>query len=189
MFGDFLLTIKDKGSLTMKTYYEKAQSGRSMIEMLGVLAIVGVLSAGGITGYSMAMQSYKTNALIEKIQLIASQTRSLYKNGDYTGVSAAQLIDAGRIPDANNPFGSILGIKDATADLGKNYFVISTGYQIPAEACVDVLTTDWGGDGVFWGVAAKATIFSYAGKNYPAETSAAIAACKEGNNDMYWYFK
>ena len=27
------------------------QSGRSMVEMLGVLAIIGVLSAGGLAGY------------------------------------------------------------------------------------------------------------------------------------------
>ena len=31
------------------------QNGRSMIEMLGVLAIIGVLSGGGIIGYSKAM--------------------------------------------------------------------------------------------------------------------------------------
>ena len=30
--------------------------GRSMIEMLGVLAIIGVLSVGGIAGYSKAME-------------------------------------------------------------------------------------------------------------------------------------
>ena len=35
--------------------------GRSMIEMLGVLAIIGVLSVGGIAGYSKAMQMYKLN--------------------------------------------------------------------------------------------------------------------------------
>ena len=28
-----------------------SQSGRSMVEMLGVLAIIGVLSIGGIAGY------------------------------------------------------------------------------------------------------------------------------------------
>ncbi len=33
--------------------------GRSMIEMLGVLAIIGVLSVGGIAGYSKAMEEYK----------------------------------------------------------------------------------------------------------------------------------
>ncbi|MBR2136742.1 MAG: prepilin-type N-terminal cleavage/methylation domain-containing protein [Alphaproteobacteria bacterium] len=34
------------------------QSGRSMIEMLGVLAIIGVLSVGGIAGYSKAKASF-----------------------------------------------------------------------------------------------------------------------------------
>ena len=34
----------------------KNQSGRSMVEMLGVLAIIGVLSIGGIAGYRAAME-------------------------------------------------------------------------------------------------------------------------------------
>ena len=38
-----------------------AQCGRSMIEMLGVLAVVGVLSVGDIAGYSKAMRMYKSN--------------------------------------------------------------------------------------------------------------------------------
>ena len=44
----------------MKKYVSN-QSGRSMIEMLGVLAIVGVLSVAGIAGYSKAMAKYKTS--------------------------------------------------------------------------------------------------------------------------------
>ena len=40
--------------------------GRSMIEMLGVLAIVGVLSVGGIAGYSKAMEKFKVNRAIEE---------------------------------------------------------------------------------------------------------------------------
>ncbi len=35
--------------------------GRSMIEMLGVLAIIAVLSVGGIAGYSKAMMLWKSN--------------------------------------------------------------------------------------------------------------------------------
>ena len=42
----------------------KNQSGRSMIEMLGVLAIIGVLSVGGISGYSRAMEKMKINKSI-----------------------------------------------------------------------------------------------------------------------------
>ena len=33
-----------------------ASTGRSMVEMLGVLAIIGVLSVGAIAGYSKAME-------------------------------------------------------------------------------------------------------------------------------------
>ena len=35
------------------------QFGRSMIEMLGVLAIIAVLSVGGLAGYSKAMEKFK----------------------------------------------------------------------------------------------------------------------------------
>lgn len=41
------------------------EAGRSMIEMLGVLAIVGVLSVGGIAGYSKAMVKNKNIKLID----------------------------------------------------------------------------------------------------------------------------
>ncbi len=37
------------------------QLGRSMIEMLGVLAIIAVLSVGGIAGYSKALMKWKSN--------------------------------------------------------------------------------------------------------------------------------
>lgn len=42
-------------------------SGRSMIEMLGVLAIIGILSAGGIAGYSAAMENHKVNKTVATI--------------------------------------------------------------------------------------------------------------------------
>ena len=41
------------------------ESGRSMVEMLGVLAIIGVLSIGGIAGYSMAMNRYRANEALD----------------------------------------------------------------------------------------------------------------------------
>lgn len=39
--------------------------GRSMVEMLGVLAIIGVLSIGGIQGYTLSMRRYKANEIID----------------------------------------------------------------------------------------------------------------------------
>ena len=52
----------------------KNESGRSMVEMLGVLAIIGVLSIGGIAGYTMAMNRYRANEAVDgasKIAIIA----------------------------------------------------------------------------------------------------------------------
>jgi len=49
-----------------------------MIEMLGVLAIIGVLSVGGIAGYSKAMNKYRINKAIEQITLIAGNVRAFF---------------------------------------------------------------------------------------------------------------
>ncbi len=44
--------------------------GRSMVEMLGVLAIIGVLSVGAISGYSKAMTKYKLNKQAEQLNTL-----------------------------------------------------------------------------------------------------------------------
>ncbi len=44
--------------------------GRSMVEMLGVLAIIGVLSVGAISGYSKAMFKYKLNKHAEQMNTV-----------------------------------------------------------------------------------------------------------------------
>lgn len=46
------------------------EKGRSMIEMLGVLAIIGVLSVGGIAGYSKAMEKFKINKIVAEYSSI-----------------------------------------------------------------------------------------------------------------------
>ena len=44
--------------------------GRSMVEMLGVLAIIGVLSVGAMSGYAKAMFKYKLNRQTEQMNTI-----------------------------------------------------------------------------------------------------------------------
>ncbi len=53
------------------------QSGRSMVEMLGVLAIIGVLSVGAIAGYSKAMMKYKLNKHAEAINMLINNVLSI----------------------------------------------------------------------------------------------------------------
>ena len=54
----------------------KTQSGRSMIEMLGVLAIIGVLSVGGLMGYNRAMRSNRANGAIYYVGTCMTLQRS-----------------------------------------------------------------------------------------------------------------
>ncbi|MGN0919294.1 MAG: Tfp pilus assembly protein FimT/FimU, partial [Alphaproteobacteria bacterium] len=42
------------------------QRGRSMVEMLGVLAIMGVLSVGGVSMYSSAMSKHRANEILNE---------------------------------------------------------------------------------------------------------------------------
>ena len=66
---------------------KKNETGRSMVEMLGVLAIIGVLSVGGITGYRTAMDRYKANKLINDIQIGLMEMSAQYKaTGSYYDV-------------------------------------------------------------------------------------------------------
>ena len=71
----------------MKNFEIKNQNGRSMIEMLGVLAIIGVLSVGGIAGYSKAMMKYRINKTIEQITLVAGNVHAFWgPQKNYIGV-------------------------------------------------------------------------------------------------------
>lgn len=51
----------------------KSENGRSMVEMLGVLAIIGVLSVGAISGYSKAMFKYKLNKYSESFSMLLNE--------------------------------------------------------------------------------------------------------------------
>lgn len=68
----------------------KSENGRSMVEMLGVLAIIGVLSVGAISGYSKAMFKYKLNKDTEQTsQILAAISRHL---SDFHASSELNLI-------------------------------------------------------------------------------------------------
>lgn len=64
---------------------KQKEQGRSMVEMLGVLAIIGVLSIGGIAGYTMAMNRYKANEILDlasKLSVAAQTAASTADNMD-----------------------------------------------------------------------------------------------------------
>jgi len=94
--------LKDERKRQMK----KNESGRSMVEMLGVLAIIGVLSVGGIAGYTMAMNRYRANEVVDmanKYAVIAYSsymTSKMMNNGDDDAVVVPEFKDTGLFADA-----------------------------------------------------------------------------------------
>ena len=138
----------------------KNQSGRSMIEMLGVLAIVGILSVTGITGYSKAMQKQRINNIRNQITHIVAGVKQYYlSQNSYNGLATDVAIQAGIIPEdmviedadgdtvsVKNVYGGDIWVeaKTDTDDNQTMFMVILTG--LPKEAAIDIGSADWKSD-------------------------------------------
>ena len=57
---------------------KQTQNGRSMIEMLGVLAIIGVLTVGGFALISKMSNAHRANEVIDEIGVLANKTRTVF---------------------------------------------------------------------------------------------------------------
>ena len=150
LFFDDVYKLGTRGK---KQQVDVLQYGRSMIEMLGVLAIVGVLSVGGIAGYSKAMMKFKINKIAEQVSQIATNIRTLYaQQTTYTGLNTVNAIKMGVTPDElgtdttlTNAFGGYVAVSvsyNYSYDNDKTFMVAYDG--IPKEACISLATMDWG---------------------------------------------
>ena len=184
-----------------------------MVEMLGVLAIVGVLSVGGIAGYSQAMSKFKVTKAMDQVQTIITNIRTLYasqrtysdltaKQAQAMGILTEESIDGS---DGLNPFGG--KIYFGTADDGRTFTITYT--DLTGEACVKMATADWGADqssglrgmGVGTVVAngkvalthtwKHSTEAAYQGKtDLPVTVASAAALCGTNQNGaVTWYYR
>ena len=132
------------------------ESGRSMIEMLGVLAIIGVLSVGGIAGYSKAMNKFKTNKVADNVSMLVANIKTLYaQQNTYTGLENKTAISMGVVPDelgTNDSTGVLtnafsgpvyIAASDSTASGDKKAFTM-VFTKLSREACISLVTNDWG---------------------------------------------
>ena len=145
------------------------QSGRSMIEMLGVIAIIGVLTVGSIAGYSKAMEKWRINKTANQISYIVAHLRSLYRaQMDYRGLdseSSPAIIDKtsafpaemGSNGDYRGPFSGKVTVKASGKDsfenknddgeyisYNDNLAFTLTYTAVPRAACIGLATIDWG---------------------------------------------
>lgn len=66
--------------------------GRSMVEMLGVLAIIGVLSVGALSGYNKAMMKYKLNKHAYQISQLINAVHMYQYQFRYTSTENLSLV-------------------------------------------------------------------------------------------------
>ena len=155
----------------MRYIYKSEQSGRSMVEMLGVLAIVGVLSVGGIAGYSKAMAKFKNTKVMDQASMLIASTRMAY-NGqtNFSGLTTVVAWDMGvASPEMMiEPVAGTRVLANVFAPTASSVFVNAatsaatppvangamgvTFAMLPKDACTSLATTDWGRGSGFVGV-------------------------------------
>ncbi|NCB49197.1 MAG: hypothetical protein EOM53_00745 [Alphaproteobacteria bacterium] len=69
-----------------------SEQGRSMIEMIGVLAIVAVLSVGGLKGYNYAMRRIKIQKFMDEFGLVLSQAHENFLNMDRVDITTGTVL-------------------------------------------------------------------------------------------------
>jgi len=198
----------------MQNFDLEKENGRSMIEMLGVLAIIGVLSVGGIAGYSKAMHRYRINKAIEQITLIIGNMRAFFgRRNDYSGADCSN-------GSANKPISQLNGngcpvIKKAKIvpdemitldDDGKIYKITGVfdrpvylwlspaiEYHIDTnvETCIDMLSYDWTTANVE--KISFNCMYTTGPSTLPISLDAAVEKCEymisKGCYEMMFYFK
>ena len=108
------------------------ESGRSMVEMLGVLAVIGVLSIGGIAGYMMAMNRHHSNNVLEGV----SARAVIISTQKMMGQPAAHPADM-----ETNIDGYPVTVGEAD-DVGQDYFEVVVS-DVPQGPCRYVLNQNW----------------------------------------------
>ncbi len=182
------------------------ETGRSMVEMLGVLAIIGVLSVGGIAGYSQAMSKFKVTKAMDQVQNIITNIRTLYASQRvYSSLKGKSAYDIGILTDESydgsnglNPFGGTVNF--GAAKDGRSFFVSYEG--LTTEACVKMATADWGADassglisinigGTLKDGSAEAAVwantYNWSSNTLPVDVATATDKCSTKGSVMWQY--
>ncbi len=197
----------------MRKFMNSEQSGRSMVEMLGVLAIIGVLSVGGISGYSKAMAKFKMSKAMDQMSMLVANIRTTYASmATYSGLNTKAARDYGLASRdmystvADHLVNAFGGDVFVSAIPNPNSGVAATGFAIvynglDKEACMGLATADWGSAGLI-GIsisnakvadepdAVAAGYITTANMPVSLATAAADGACSADTavNSISWYY-
>ena len=187
----------------MKLFNKIEQSGRSMIEMLGVLAIIGVLSVGGISGYSKAMAKFKLTKAQDQLAMILINIRTAFAgSANYEGLTNATAVSLNIVPSDMLPGGvgntsgvtSTSGILNAfsgavtiATEASNQHFTVKFD-GLSREACSTLASADWGAEGLVE-IDINGTA-QYSQENLPIKPTTAINNCSltDSTNSITWEY-
>lgn len=168
------------------------QTGRSMVEMLGVLAIIGVLSVGGIAGYSKAMTKFKITKTMDQVSMTVANIRTLYSGQrNYNGLATVNALDMGVVPAemegaaANTLVNAFQGaVTIGTINYNnQNASAFRISYEnMGQEACVQLITSDWGSGASSGFIGIQVSAAAPAGQNAPQFGNAAAKGAAAWDN-------
>ncbi len=106
-------------------------TGRSMVEMLGTLAIIGVLSIAGIAGYRYALTKYKANETMDELNKRAVVYATQVLQND---LAADTVLNDGEFGDKTT-----LGydVEAVVSPYESEFEIVLSNY--PSEVCRDIL--------------------------------------------------
>lgn len=129
----------------------KMQSGRSMIEMLGVLAIVGILTVGGFSLVSKMTTSNQTNSVMDEISGLASRVKHVAR--DLDSIDVASVCKAKAYPDtlecdgcSCSSFGGSADVEYSVAGASYPALFTLTVSNLSDEMCMTLFTSNWGSE-------------------------------------------
>ena len=160
------------------------EKGRSMIEMLGVLAIVGVLTVGSLSMVGKARQQYNISQILGEATTLISNARKMacdYEEdyGSYTNMlyRSEAYPDGMTVTTNDGAATEFVLTADATLAITgtNNQFTVVIG-DLPESVCVAIMTADWN-SGNLIGASANGT----ASTEKTVELDTAASACSGTN--------
>lgn len=166
-----------------------------MVEMLGVLAIIGVLSVGGISGYSKAMAKFKLTKAQDQLTMLLMNIRTAYATSpSYAGLTASSAVAYNLAPSdmvtgsgdsatLHNAFGGAVTLSTTNSDL--NFTIKFEG--LGKETCASLASTDWGTDGLV-SIAANSTTHNVSALPIPLPTAFNNCNLATASNSITWTY-
>lgn len=184
----------------MRNLIKNEQSGRSMVEMLGVLAIIGVLSVGGISGYSKAMAKFKLTKAQDQISMLLMNIRTAFSgSSNYDGLNNTTAVQLNIVPGDMLPGGlgtavaasggiinAFSGAVKLSTDATKQHFILEFG-GLGKETCTSLASSDWGTEGL---VKMTVNTTEHSQSALPIKATTAVTECQLANstNVIKWEY-